>query len=391
MSRGLYALLFAQFLTAFGDNAILFAVIAIAFKTIAARPWYVPALQGSFLVAYVVLAPWVGTFADHRSKRQVLIIGNALKAAGTLALLFGVEPLLSYGFIGVGAAVYAPAKYGILPELVDHTHLVKANAWIEGSTIVSILVGTVIGARIADHSIPWAIALVFIMYGLSMLTTMLVPHTAPVVQTRKAALPHFLSMIKGLVHSNRARFSMLGVSIFWAVAAVLRVLLVAWAPVVLLTKNTSDIANLTLFIAIGIVLGAIVAPRLIPLEKLRRARLAAYALGACIFLFGSAHSLWPARVALLLIGLTGGIFVVPINAALQEIGYHSIGSGGVIAVQEFFQNVFMMVSVGLYTVVAAKGVSPVNSILVLGVIVFALTFLVTWRLPPRVLESSDEL
>ena len=136
MNRNLYILLLAQFLSAFADNAILFTVIAMIMETATAAAWYIPALQASFLVAFVLLAPWVGPFADARPKASVLVSANVVKAIGAGLLLINLEPLFAYAMIGVGAAMYSPAKYGILPELVAHEKLVKANGWIEGSTIV---------------------------------------------------------------------------------------------------------------------------------------------------------------------------------------------------------------------------------------------------------------
>jgi LPLT family lysophospholipid transporter-like MFS transporter len=175
---------------------------------------------------------------------------------------------------------------------------------------------------------------------------------------------------------------MLGNSLFWASAAVLRLLLVAWAPVVLLTATASDVADLTLFLALGIVAGALIVPRLIPIERLRRARLAAYAMGACILAFSLVDTAWPARIALIGIGICGGMFLVPINAALQNIGHHTIGSGRAVALQSFFENSAMLTAVGIYTLAVSYGARPVGSIVVVGVLVLIATTLVSWRLPP---------
>ena len=155
MNRGVAVLLGAQFLTAFADNAILFTAIAMVFFDPHAPlrgAWYVPALQASFLVAFVVLAPWAGPLADRWPKPLVLLIGNVLKASGAALMIVGVEPVIAYALVGTGAAVYGPAKYGILPELVGSERLVRANGWIEGSTILAIVLGTVVGSRIADRS-----------------------------------------------------------------------------------------------------------------------------------------------------------------------------------------------------------------------------------------------
>lgn len=381
MNRAVHTLLFAQFLTAFADNAILFTAFAMITQSGGYGTWYQPALQASFLLAFVLLAPWVGRFADQHAKGRVLTWGNAFKAGGTLLLFFGIEPLLAYAVVGIGAAVYGPAKYGILPDLVGPEQLVKANGWVEGSTIIAIVLGAVVGAYVADQSIGWALALVAASYLISLLATLFIPKTAVKPRDAHPALPRFFSMMGGFFTTSRARFAMLGAAIFWAAAVVLRVMMVAWAPAVLLTQNTSDIANLTVFIAIGIALGAVVVPWLVPIERLRRARLAAYLMGFSILLLGiTSDPLW-AKGVLLLIGVSGGIFVVPINAALQDIGHRSIGAGGAVAIQNFFENLAMLAGTGFYTLALTQNIDPVAAVFSLGVLVVIATTLVAWHLP----------
>jgi len=381
MNRGIVVLLGAQFLTAFADNAILFTAIAMLFEQ-PRGDWYVPALQSAFLVAFVVLAPWVGTFADRRPKPHVLMLGNVLKATGAGLMFVGVEPIAAYAIVGMGAAVYGPAKYGILPELVGTARLVRANGWIEGSTIVAIVLGSAVGSRVADRSVTTALLTVIGCYTVSALATLALPRLAAVQADAEAGLAAFVARMRTLFVVARARFAMLGNSLFWASAAVLRVLLVAWAAKVLGTANASDVADLTLFLALGIVLGAMIVPRLIPIAHLRRARLAAYAMGVSILLFSLASDAAPARAVLVLIGLCGGMFLVPINAALQDIGRRTIGSGRAVALQSFFENSAMLTGVGIYTGAVGLGAQPVTSIVVVGVLVLIATTLVSWRLPP---------
>lgn len=380
MSRAVFVLLGAQFLSALADNAILFTAIAMLIDA-PRGAWYVPALQSAFLVAFVLLAPWVGPFADRRSKPHVLLIGNTFKAAGAGLMLLGVEPILGYAVVGIGAAIYGPAKYGILPEMVEHAALVRANGLIEGSTIVAIILGTVVGAHIADHSIVAALGAVVACYVASGIVTLWLPKTATKRPSKAIGLAHFGAMMQELFVSDRARFTMLGTSLFWAAGAVLRLLLVAWAPVVLSTHDASDVAELTLFLALGIVAGAFVVPQLIPIERLRRARLAAYAMGIFILVFSQVSDPWSARIALIAIGLAGGMFMVPVNAALQDIGHKSIGSGGAVALQNFFENLAMLVAVGLYASAAKMGAAPTPSIVTVGVVVLVATFIVSWHLP----------
>lgn len=378
-----------QFLTAFADNAVLFTAVTLVLQQGTAS-WYVPALQAAFLVAFVAGAPWVGAFADGRPKRQVLWIANLVKASGVGLLMAGSDPLLAYAVIGLGAALYSPAKYGILPELVADHRLVVANGWIEGSTILAILSGTYLGAVVAERSILLALGLILALYLGSALIAARLRHAQIAGRNREPALRRFLQQMRTLLATPRARFATLGVSLFWGAATVLRLLLVAWAPAVLLMTDSSDIALLTLFVAVGIAVGAFLAPRLIPMPRLRRARLAAYAMGILIALLATQTELWGARLMLFLAGLAGGLFVVPINAALQDIGHRSTGSGGAVAIQNFFENLTMLAGSGLYALAAGAGADPVLSLLVLAAAVMLATTLVSWRLPPDDATSGQQ-
>lgn len=381
---GLIALLVAQFLTAFADNAILFTLVAMVLQADNIGDWYVPALQGSFLLAFVLLAPWVGPLADRYPKPHVLIAGNLIKLAGVLLLLIGVEPLIAYALVGLGAALYSPAKYGILPEMVNTDTLVRANGWIEATTIAAILLGTVAGAAVADHSLMLAMWLIAGLYGLSLAATLLIPPLDARGATLRHALPEFITMNKILWNITRARFALLGGSLFWGSAALLRVALVAWAPLVLVTRSASDIADLTLFLAIGVILGSVSAPRLIPLSHLPRARYVALGMGLLITFFSMTDTVWLARFALLAIGIAGGLFVVPVNATVQDEGHHSTGSGHAVAIQNFFQNLAMLVSVGIYTMLLANDISVISVIAGLGIFVMAAIIL----LPARRLDRN---
>jgi len=389
MNKQIYPLLIAQFLSAFADNAILFTVIAMVMQSAQLASWYVPALQSAFLVAFVLLAPWVGGFADNHPKSRVLIIGNLIKAAGAGLLLCNVEPLIAYCVVGVGAAIYSPAKYGILPELAGHEFLVKANSWIEGSTILAILLGMMIGAKVADYSIMWALIGTIVIFIISALTTLFLPVSIAKKTAPGSALLMFGREIGLFFSTPRSRFAILGGSLFWAAAATLRVIIVAWAPLILLSKNASEIAELTLFIAIGIIAGSALVPGLIPLEHLRRARLPAYLMALFIFGLSLTDSIWPARFMLFFIGVMGGMFIVPVNAALQELGQQSIGSGSAVALQGFFQNLTMLAAVGSYTYAVSQHADPVLSMLSLGMLVFMATFLVSLHLPDNQAKNGD--
>ncbi len=381
MPKDLYRVLVAQFLTAFADNAVLFTAITMVMVDSSVGSWYIPALQAAFLLAFVVLGPWVGRYADAYSKPKVMLLANVIKGSGVALLIAGLEPLLAFIIIGTGAALYSPAKYGILPELVDAQVLVKANGWIEGSTIIAILSGTLVGAALSEYSINFSLFLVMLFYIASAVVAKLVVHSYVVGRREGAVLKGFFMQMKRLLRTPRARFSTLGVSLFWSAATVLRLLLVAWAPVVLLMTSTTDIALLTMFVAFGIAVGAVLVPRLIPMAYLRRARLAAYGMGMVIIVLSMVGDAWLARLALFMAGVCGGLFVVPINAALQEIGHKTIGSGGAVAIQNFFENFAMLLASGTYALIAGAGVDPVATMIWLGVLVVILTVLVSWRLP----------
>ncbi|MDP2178260.1 lysophospholipid transporter LplT [Methylicorpusculum sp.] len=383
MHKQIYPLLIAQFLSAFADNAILFTVIAMVMHSTQLPSWYVPALQSVFIVAFVVLAPWAGNFADTHAKSRVLIIANLIKAAGAGLLLFNFEPLIAYCVVGAGAAIYSPAKYGILPELAGHAQLVKANSWIEGSTILAILTGMMVGAKVADFSTVWALSGTIALFVTSALVTLWLPVTKAHPKIPGSKIVLFGKQIITFFDTPRSRFAILGASMFWAAAATLRVILVAWAPLVLLSKNATEIAELTLFLAIGIVAGSALVPRMIPLEHLRRARIPAYLMALFILGLSFMDGIWESRSFLFLIGMSGGMFIVPINAALQEMGQQSIGSGSAVALQGFFQNAAMLLAVGGYTYAASLNVSPVLAMAWLGVLVFIVTFLVSIRLPEK--------
>jgi MFS transporter, LPLT family, lysophospholipid transporter len=380
MNKQLYPLLIAQFLSAFADNAILFTVIAMVMHSHELPTWYVPALQSSFIVSFVVLAPWVGGFADNHAKSRVLIIANLVKAVGAGLLLLKVEPLLGYCIVGIGAALYSPAKYGILPELAGHELLVKANSWTEGSTILAILTGMFLGAKLADSSITLALALTIGLFIASAAMTLLLPVTIAKKTVESSRLIAFGNQIGNFFTTSRSRFAILGAALFWASAATLRVIIVAWAPLVLKSHNATEIAQLTLLLALGIIAGSAIVPRLIPLEHLRRVRIAGYIMAVFMFGLSFTESPLPAQCVLFVIGMMGGMFIVPINAALQELGQHSIGSGSAVALQNFFQNFAMLVAVGIYTVATAQHVSPVMAMQVLGTFAFVCTFLISLRI-----------
>lgn len=389
MNKYIYPLLVAQFLSVFADNTILFTVIELVRKTENAPGWYVPALQSVFIVAFVVLAPWVGGYADKYPKSRILLVANLIKAGGAALFLFSIEPLVAYCVVGVGAALYSPAKYGILPELAGHDVLVKANSWIEGSTIFAMLTGMLVGAKVADYSTDTAFIGSVVLLLISAIATLVLPATLSTKPPSGAKLIVFYHEIRSFFTHPRSRFAVLGGALFWSTAACVRVILIAWAPLVLLTRSTSEISELTMFLAVGIVVGAALVPHMIPLEHLRRIRFAACAMGLLIIGLGLCDTVWEARSVLVLMGAAGGMFIVPINAAMQEIGKHTIGSGSAVALQNFFQNFAMLVMVGLYAFAAFLKVGPVAALIALGCWLIVAISVLMLSIPHRPVKAAN--
>lgn len=242
------AVMVAQFFSAFGDNALLFATLALM-KTLHYPDWSQPILQMLFVGAYIVLAPFVGHFADGFPKGRVMMVANGVKLVGTLLVCFGGDPFLGYCLVGVGAAAYSPAKYGILGELTTGDQLVRANGLMEGSTIAAILIGSVAGGVLADWHVAGALAICALTYGLAMLANLFIPRLTA-ARTRPHHRPlemmrAFYDHCRLLGRDGQTRFAIIGTSLFWGAGVTLRFLLVLWVPV-----------------ALGIVFGAAAAARL---------------------------------------------------------------------------------------------------------------------------------
>jgi LPLT family lysophospholipid transporter-like MFS transporter len=381
------AVLIAQFLSALADNALLFAAIAML-KTHAAPSWQTPMLQEFFVVAFILLAPFAGPFADAYPKGRVMLISNAMKLVGAAAMLLGLHPLLAYGVVGIGAAAYSPAKYGILGELVSADKLVKANSMMEGSTIVAILLGAVVGGKLAQSSVTLALSAICVCYVLATLANTLIPRLA-VAHPLQRFLPgvlvrDFRLALVTLIGDRDARFSLLGTSIFWGTGSTLRLMLVAWVPVALGIADLATPANMSGGVAIGIALGAAGAASFVTLGKVNRTLPAGLLLGALIIAFAHVGNLYAAIALLVMIGACGGFYVVPLNALLQERGHHSVGTGHAVAVQNFFENAAMLSLVGLYVLMDRAGMPVVRSATLFGVVVLtAVCALAVFRLSKR--------
>jgi MFS transporter, LPLT family, lysophospholipid transporter len=359
-SRAMMAVLSAQFLCAL---ALL--------KSNQYPAWSSPLLQEFFVAAYIVLAPFAGPIADSFAKGRVMLLANGVKLMGAAGMLLGLNPFVAYGLVGVGAAMYAPAKYGILTELTSPVQLVKANGLMESSTIAAILIGAVAGGVLADWSVPGTLAVVAACYGVATLATMLIPYLAP--ERPLASLAPGL-LLRGFVQSARvlmlipdARLSLAGTSLFWSAGATMRLLLVAWVPVALGITTNSMPAYLNAGVAVGIVAGAVLAGRYISMEKADRTLPVGVLIGAVLCLMAVTHSTAVAVALMVAMGACGGFYVVPLNALLQERGHETVGSGNAIAFQGFCESVLVLLMLGSYTLAVRAGASVTTTVLVFGI------------------------
>lgn len=362
-SKGMLAVTAAQFLSAFADNALLFATLALL-KAQFYPDWSQPILQMVFVGAYILFAPFVGQVADSFSKGRVMMFANSLKLLGAACICVGLNPFIGYTLVGVGAAAYSPAKYGILGELTTGGKLVKANGLMESSTIAAILLGSMAGGVLADWHVLAALGVCALFYAGAVVANLLIPKlpaARPGQSWRFKPMTHsFFAACKVLWQNGETRFSLVGTSLFWGAGVTLRFLLVLWVPQALGITDNATPTYLNAMVAVGIVVGAGVAAKLVTLETVARCMPAGILIGVVVLIFSLQHALLPAYGLLLLIGLLGGFFVVPLNALLQERGKRSVGAGNAIAVQNLGENTAMLIMLGLYSLAVKAGVPVVG-------------------------------
>ncbi|ELQ6015160.1 lysophospholipid transporter LplT [Cronobacter sakazakii] len=379
-SRGMMAVIVAQFLSAFGDNALLFATLALL-KQQFYPEWSQPVLQMVFVCAYILLAPFVGQVADSFSKGRVMMVANGLKLLGAVVIVFGGNPFVGYTLVGVGAAAYSPAKYGILGEITTGDRLVKANGLMESSTIAAILIGSMAGGMLADWHVGAALGVCALAYAGAVGANLLIPKLGaarPGQSWRFGPMTRsFFTACRTLWHNDETRFSLVGTSMFWGAGVTLRFLLVLWVPVALGITDNATPTYLNAMVAVGIVAGAGAAAKLVTLERVSRCMPAGILIGVAVIFFSLQQAALPAYLLLLLIGFFGGFFVVPLNALLQERGKRSVGAGNAIAVQNLGENTAMLLMLGLYSL-AVKLSLPVVGIGVGFGAIFALAIAGLW-------------
>ena len=362
-SRGLVAVLIAQFLSALADNALLFGALALL-RADHYPAWTAPLLQEFFVGAYILLAPFVGAFADSRPKGQVMFLANGLKLAGAAGIWLGINPFPMYGLVGIGAAAYSPAKYGILSELALPAQLVTANGLMESSTIAAILAGAIAGGTLADWNVQATLLIVAATYALAAFANLLIPRLEPPRAARglsaRTCLREFAGALRSLLRIPDAALSLAGTSLFWGAGSTLRFLLVAWVPVALGIASNRMPAYLNAMVAVGIVAGAALAARFVSLERAARALPAGVLIGVAVCLLAGATTLPFAFAVMALVGACGGFFVVPLNALLQDRGQRSVGAGTAIGIQNLAENTLMLLMIGLYMAAVHAG-APVRA------------------------------
>jgi LPLT family lysophospholipid transporter-like MFS transporter len=364
LTRGFYLLIAAQFVSGLADNALLIVTIA-RLQELAAPAWWVPLLKLFFTIAYVVLAPLAGPLADNWRKGRVMLAANGIKAGGALLLITGLQPLAAFAIVGTGAAVYSPAKYGLVTELVAPRHLVAANGWIEVSTVCSIVLGIVLGGvlvgPLAGSSAGLLPALlgVLALYALAAgLNTRIPDSGARYARTRYAVGPllcHFWRDNLALWRDMPGRTSLAVTTLFWGVGATLQFVVLRWATEEL-ALPLEEAAYLQGVTAVGITAGAWLAGRTVPLRQAPAVLPLGVAMGLLvpgITALGSVHSTWP---LLVLVGGCAGFFVVPMNALLQHRGHALLSAGRSIAVQNFNENLSVLLMLGLYAALLAADV-----------------------------------
>ena len=372
LNRSFYIILLAQFLSALADNALLFAAIGLLVH-FSAPDWHVPLLQAVFVIAYIVLAPFVGPFADALPKGRVMFLGNAIKFIGCLAMLADMPPLIAYSIVGIGAAMYSPAKYGMLTELLPPSKLVVANSWMEGATVAAIVLGAVIGGALinpemagwfltllgASESViapKFAIALITLLYLLAALANLFIPRLPIDHRLPNKSLPFILHdfwhSFLLLWKDPLGQVSLAVTTLFWGFGATLRLLIIAWAALNL-KFGLDQATQLTGLTALGIAIGAALAGKYVKLESSIHALPAGIVLGAIPIALIWVDSLMPAAVLLLLMGALAAYFVVPMNALLQHRGHLLMGAGHSIALQNFNENIGILLMIGAYTLMVS--------------------------------------
>ncbi len=417
MKRGFYTIMAAQFFSSLADNALL--VVAIALLVELHAPAYLtPMLKFVFVLFYVILAPFVGAFADSMAKGWVMFISNSIKIVGCSLLFLASHQyfaLAAYAVVGLGAAAYSPAKYGILTELLPPEKLVVANGWIEGLTVASIIIGTVLGGLLISPSISAlfltldfplidtgvntvaeaAILLIAVFYTAAAIFNLYIPNTGVdhrVLKKNPVFLIHeFGHCMKLLWTDKLGQISLAVTTLFWGAGATLQFIVLKWADIAL-GYPLSKAAQLQGVVAVGIAVGAVIAARLVSLRQSVKVIPLGIAMGIVVIAMVLARDLWIAVPLLMLIGGLAGFFVVPMNALLQHRGHILMGAGHSIAVQNFNENLSILTMLAVYAMLVSFDVHVYTVIVLFGLLVAVIMALIRqWHLRNQSIEDSLHL
>ncbi len=398
MPFGFYIIMAAQFFSALADNALLIAAIA-ALREMQAPSEYEPLLKTFFTVSYVVLAAFVGAFADSMPKWRVMFISNSIKIVGCGLMFFNVHPLIAYAVVGLGAAAYSPAKYGILTEYLPPRLLVVANGWIEGLTVGAIILGVVLGGTLIKPEIAqtllsfdfpvidtgidtvgeMVIGIVGLLYIVAAVFNLYVPETSvdhkPLKKNPWYLVHEFNHCLILLWRDKLGQISLAVTTLFWGAGATLQFIVIKWAEASL-HLDLSKSSMLQGVVAVGVAIGAVVAAKMITLRKAVRVIPLGIAMGIIVLVMNFVYEMWLAVPLLILIGGLSGFFVVPMNALLQHRGHILMGAGHSIAVQNFNENLSILVMTGVYFVMIRADLSIYWVITLFGLFVSGTMYLV---------------
>ena len=419
MKRGFYTIMAAQFLSSLADNALLIAAIALL-RDIHAPEWMTPMLKLFFFISYVVLAAFVGAFADSMPKGRVMMITNMIKVLGCSLMFFSVHPLAAYAVVGLGAAAYSPAKYGILTELLPPEKLVVANGWIEGLTVGSIILGFVVGgvlvspavaASLLSFDMPIidtgvdqpgeaAVAVIAVIYVAAAIVNYGIPDTGAryARQSRNAIrlVRDFTHCVSTLWRDKLGQISLAVTTLFWGAGATLQFIILKWCETVL-GMTLSQGAIMQAVVAIGIAIGSVTAAARVSLKRSLSVLPVGVAMGLLVCsmalidfraLPGGGVTLgtttitwamWVAAALMVVVGALAGYFVVPMNALLQHRGHVLLSAGHSIAVQNFNENLNILLMLGLYALLIALGLHIETIIVLFGLFVAGAMVLVILR------------
>jgi LPLT family lysophospholipid transporter-like MFS transporter len=398
MKRGFYTIMAAQFFSSLADNALFIAAVELL-KSSRAPTWQAAALVPMFALFYVVLAPFVGAFADALPKGKVMFVSNAIKVVGCLMMLFGSHPLLAYAIVGLGAAAYSPAKYGILTELLPPSQLVKANGWIEGLTIASIILGILLGGQLVGHAISGrmlaldfplietgidtppeaAITVLIFIYAIAAWFNTRIPNTGvemrPLPKNLLELVPDFWNCNARLWRDKLGQISLATTTLIWGVTGNLRYIILAWSAAAL-GYSTTQASSLSGVVALGTAVGAIVASMRMRLDKATSVMPLGIAMGLLVLVMNFINNVWVAAPFLILLGGIAGFLVVPMNALLQHRGHNLMGAGRSIAVQNFNEQACILGLGAFYSLSAGMGMSAFGAITAFGVVVAGVMWII---------------